>query len=187
MTMRSAPPASSFFAEMPAPAPAPMIGWPCAFMARKRARMSERGMRGMRLSLRAPSAEPVAEQPAELGGDFRRKARIVDMLRHTDEAARAGLPNRRLERTEQLRVGVRIGKWTTGRVESRHAALRQVEAAGTIHSIKPLADPAADARVLLRRGAHQRDGWIVDLQCAAAVAFGHAVHRSEIHHIERPT
>src|SRR5271155_2004026 len=108
MTMRSAPPASSFLAEIPAPAPAPMIGWPCAFMARKRARMSERGMRGMRLSPRSPAAEPIAEQPAELGGDFRRKARIVDVLRHANEAACAGLPNRCLERAEKLSVGVRI-------------------------------------------------------------------------------
>ena len=70
--------------------------------------MSERGMRGMRLSPRSPSTEPVAEQPAELGGDFRREARIVDVLRHADEATRAGLPNGRLERAEKLGVCVRI-------------------------------------------------------------------------------
>src|SRR5271154_3380747 len=108
MTMRSAPPASSFLAEMPVPAPAPMIGWPCAFMAWKRASMSERGMRGMRLSPRSPAAEPIAEQPAKLRGDFRRKAWIVHVLRHSNEAACAGLPDRRLERAEKLGVGVRI-------------------------------------------------------------------------------
>ena len=65
-------------------------------------------MRGMRLSPRSPSTEPVAEQPAELGDNFRREARIVDVLRHPDEAPRAGLPNSCLERAEKLGVGVRI-------------------------------------------------------------------------------
>src|ERR1700691_3613497 len=104
MTMRSAPPSSSPLADIPVPAPAPMIGWPCAFIARKRPRMSERGIRGMRLPSCPSAGDAVAEQPAEFGDDRRGKARIVDMRRHPDEAARAGLPNRRFARPEKLFV-----------------------------------------------------------------------------------
>src|SRR5262245_29071340 len=40
--MRSIPPASSLLAEMPVPAPPPMIGSPRATLARRRFRMPER-------------------------------------------------------------------------------------------------------------------------------------------------
>src|SRR6476620_6446068 len=102
MTIRSAPPSSSPLAEMPVPAPAPIIGSPRAFMARKRARMSERGTRGITLNLGLPAGEPATKQPPKFGNDCSGEARIVDVLRHADETARAGLPNRRFERTEQL-------------------------------------------------------------------------------------
>src|SRR6516162_2674181 len=108
MTMRSAPPASSYLAEMPVPAPAPIMGWPCAFMARKRARMSERLMRGITSTSRAAPSEPRAEQAAELGGDLGGEARVVDVFRHADEAARTRLPHGRFQRAEQLRIRSRI-------------------------------------------------------------------------------
>src|SRR6476660_3670808 len=154
MTIRSAPPSSSPLAEMPVPAPAPMMGSPRAFMARKRARMSERGTRGMSLTLGPPPGQPAAEQPPELGDDRRREARIVDVLRHADEPARARLPNGRFERAEQFFIGIRIRERAARRVERRYSALRQEEAHRPIHQIEPFADPASQARVFLRRGAH---------------------------------
>src|SRR4051794_15672975 len=44
MTMRSTPPASSHFAEIPVPAPAPMIGRPASALARRRSRMMDRAI-----------------------------------------------------------------------------------------------------------------------------------------------
>src|SRR6202034_1368414 len=135
MTMRSAPPSSSHFAERPVPAPAPMMGSPRAFIARKRARMSDREMRGMNLSLRTPAGEAAAEQTAEFGDDFRGKARVVDVRGQADEAARACLPNGRFERPEQLFVGVRIGERPARRIERRDAALRQEKTHRAIHQV----------------------------------------------------
>src|SRR5579863_1968368 len=155
MTMRSAPPASSPLAERPVPAPAPMIGSPRARMAWKRERMLERGMRGMPLSSRSTAAEAAAEQAAEFRGDLRRELRIVDVQRQPDQPARSGLPHGRLQRPEQLFVGVGIGERTAGCVERRHTAFGQEEAYRTVHEIETLTDPASDADVLLRRRAHQ--------------------------------
>src|SRR6516162_3554559 len=104
MTMRSAPPASSFLAEMPVPAPAPIMGWPFAFIARKRARISERWIRGITSTSCAAPSEPRAEQAAKLGGDLRGETRVVDMFRHADETARTGLTQGRFQRTEQLGI-----------------------------------------------------------------------------------
>src|SRR6516164_10327458 len=106
--MRSAPPCSSPFAEMPVPAPAPMIGSPRAFMARKRARMSERGIRGMALPSCPPAGEAPTDKPAEFGYDFRREPRVVDVRARPDEAARTCLLNSRFKRAEQLLVGIWI-------------------------------------------------------------------------------
>src|SRR5208282_2897821 len=122
MTIRSAPPASSPFAERPVPAPAPMIGSPRAFIAWKRARMSERATRDMPLSLCPATDGPAAEQSAKFGDDFRRKARVVDMHRQPDQAPRSGLPNGGLDRSEKLRVGIRVRKRPAWRVEGRDPA-----------------------------------------------------------------
>src|SRR5436305_12078968 len=135
MTMRSAPPSSSPLAEMPVPAPAPIIGSARAFMARKRARMSERGTRGMSLSLGPPAPEPAAEQPPELGDDLGREARIVDVLRHADEPARASSADGRVERAEQFLVGIRIRERAARCVECRYSAFRQIESHRPIHQI----------------------------------------------------
>src|SRR6516164_5680956 len=141
MTIRSAPPSSSPLAEIPVPAPAPMIGSPRAFMARKRVRISERGTRGMSLTLDLPASEPASKQPTEFGNDFSGEAWIVDVLRHADEAARAGLPDGRFERAEEFCVSVGIRERAAGRIERRYAALREEEAHRTIHQVEPFADP----------------------------------------------
>src|SRR5690349_18532545 len=47
MTMRSMPPASSHLAERPVPAPPPTMGSPRAIFARRRLRISVRGMWAM--------------------------------------------------------------------------------------------------------------------------------------------
>src|SRR5215831_17894971 len=106
MTMRSAPPCSAPFAEMPAPAPAPMIGSPCALIARKRARISERAMRGIALPPGSAAAEPRAEHAAEFVDDLRREIRFIDVLAQPNESARCGLPHRCFERSEKLLIGI---------------------------------------------------------------------------------
>src|SRR6478672_10660528 len=104
MTMRSAPPCSSHFAEIPVPAPAAMIGSPRACMARRRARMSERAARAIELPPGPAASNPPTEHAAELGDNFRREIRVVDMLAQPNQAARCGLPDRCLERSKELLV-----------------------------------------------------------------------------------
>src|SRR5215468_6137010 len=124
MTMRSAPPCSSHFAEIPVPAPAPMIGSPRPRMARRRARMSERAARAIVLPLRPTASNPPTAHAVELGDNFRREIRVVDMLAQPDEAARCGLPDRCFKRSEKLLVGIRIRERPTWRIERRDAAFR---------------------------------------------------------------
>src|SRR5579871_4573971 len=94
-----------------------MIGSPRSVMARKRARRSERGMRGMVLSPGASPREAAAEQAAEFGDDIGGKVRIVDVRGGADEPARGGLPHGRFQRLEQLRVGRRIRERSARRIE----------------------------------------------------------------------
>ena len=110
---------------------------------------------------------------------------IVDVALDANELAIAGLAHAALQRAEQRRVGLRIPERLARRVERGDAAFGQEEAHRPVHPVEPLADPAPDALVLLRRGAHQRDLRIVNVEFALAIAFGNRVGRAEIDHVER--
>ena len=86
---------------------------------------------------------------------------------------------------EQRRIGLRIPERLARRVERGDAAFRQEEAHRPVHPVEFFADPAPDALVLLRRGAHQGHLRIVNVEFALAVALGDGVGRAEIDHVER--
>ena len=78
------------------------------------------------------------------------------------------------------------GPRTAGPVHrARRRRLRAGRSAPAVHLVEPLADPFSHPLVFFRRGAHQRDLRIVDVEFALAVALGNGVGRAEIHHVER--
>src|SRR5450759_4652249 len=90
MIIRSAPPASAVFAVMPVPAPQPTIGVPASICARRRRRISLRGMNGMSVLLRTVGCQrPWLSAPGEhleQGlGDLSGELRIIDVRVHLDE------------------------------------------------------------------------------------------------------
>src|SRR5262245_38341032 len=107
------------------------------------------------------------------------------MALDTDELAVAGLAYRLFERAKQGRIGVRVPEGLAWRIERRDTSLGEEEADGSVHPVEPLADPAAHALVLLRRGPHQRDLRVVDMELALAIALRDRVGRTEVDHVER--
>ena len=93
------------------------------------------------------------------------------MAADADDLPIAGLPHRLLQRAEQRRVGLRVPERLARRVERGDAEFGDQEAHRPVHLVEPLADPAAEGGVLLRRGAHQRHLRIVDMQLAAREAL----------------
>src|SRR5688500_1429164 len=96
MMMRSTPPRSENLAEMPVPAPAPMIGSPALMRARRRPSESSRAMNGIRA-------------PCETGEKLLRhrvgECGVVDVEVELDERHRGS--RRAADRIEQR--GIRVG------------------------------------------------------------------------------
>src|ERR1700678_3492345 len=99
--------------------------------------MSERGMRAMLLSPRAPPREPATKQAAEFRNDLRRELRIVDMRRHANETARRRLSNGCFKCAKQFLVCTGICKRPPGRIERRHDAFRHKEWHRAVHAVQP--------------------------------------------------
>src|SRR3982074_3602113 len=163
MTIRSMPPASSHLAESPVPAPPPTIGSPRATMARNFLRRSARSNRGMGHLTPPPAGARASDQRAERGDGRRREFGFVDVAPQSYELPIAGLAYRPIERAEQRGVGFGIPEWLPRRVERGDAAFRQKESHRPVHRVEAFADPAADAVVLFRARAHQRDLRIVNV------------------------
>src|SRR5688500_19318896 len=110
MMMRSTPPRSENLAEMPVPAPAPMIGSPALTRARKRPNESSRAMNGIRA-------------PCETGEKLFRhrvgECGIVDVKVELDERHRGS--DGSTNRVEQRGSGFGIVELLPGRVERAHA------------------------------------------------------------------
>jgi hypothetical protein len=102
-----------------------------------------------------------------IGADKRvGKCRIIDVVRYADKLPVACRANRCLERTKQRRFGgLRIVERLARRIEGRDTALGQKEAHRPFHLVEATADPLADLRALLRRGAHQRNLRVVLVEC----------------------
>src|SRR3954447_22080001 len=111
-----------------------------------------------------PTGPRASDQRAERASDGGCKFGIVDVTLDADELAIAGLAHTALQRGKQRRVGLRIPERLAGGVERGDAAFRQEEAHRPIHPVELVADPAADALVLLRRGAHQGHLRIMDVE-----------------------
>src|SRR6188474_3457128 len=90
MTMRSTPPCSANLAEMPVPAPAPMIGEPLSRWARRRRSASSRGMNGM-----VGSAPKEAQQLVRQGAGERFVVKVQVELANLH--SRAGMLPQRFE------------------------------------------------------------------------------------------
>ena len=94
------------------------------------------------------------------GGEFG----IVDVALDPDQLPVAVWRTVRSSAREQRGVGLRVAERLARRIERGDAELGQEEAHRPVHAVEPLADPAADALVLVRGGAHQRDLRIVGVQ-----------------------
>src|SRR5688572_4145629 len=97
MMMRSTPPRSENFAEMPVPAPAPMIGSPASTRARRRPSDSSRAMNGMRTP---------GEVGEELLGHRIGERRIIDVEVELDQRHRRA--DALSQPLEQRDIGFRI-------------------------------------------------------------------------------
>ena len=161
MTMRSMPPASSHLADRPVPAPPPMIGSPrgdhgvefledasCVRCGACRS-IPQRARFGSRS--RGSCSTSAAAKAGSLMWCGRRISRRLAPARNVASSA-----------VEQRRVGRRIAERLARArrcAETPPSGIRK--RTGPSHALSLLGDPVADALVLRRRGAHQRDLRIV--------------------------
>src|ERR1700730_10854244 len=108
--MRSMPPASSPLAEMPVPAPPPMIGTRFLFISWKRSTIFSRSCLMISiLSLLGDLVEALDESKTKIG--------IVDMKRESADDSLFGFLDRGLNRAEESLIRFRIKKRLPGRIE----------------------------------------------------------------------
>src|SRR5262245_57150944 len=89
-----------------------------------------------------------------------------------------GLP----EGLEKGRVGGRIVKGLSWKIEKRNAAFGEEEPDLPFHPIQPFADPAPESPIFIGGGAHKRDLRIVLVEIAPAKLVCHGADGHEIHH-----
>src|SRR5688572_18863872 len=118
MTIRSTPLASSNFALIPVPAPAPMIGTPASMFFRSRPRTCSRVNVAMLLS----SLLSLRDQFKHHRHRFLGKGAVVDVAIQFDDGNLP--PHAGLDRVEHRRIRGAIFKLLAVAVENRYAAQR---------------------------------------------------------------
>src|SRR5687767_9382640 len=106
MTMRSTPPASSHFAEMPVPAPAPTIGRPASILERSRLRISVRVMPALQCYNTTSGDCGSSQHPQQQLDGLPGELRIVDVAVELND--RNIGTDVRLDRVEHRLVRIRV-------------------------------------------------------------------------------
>src|SRR5690606_40999822 len=119
MTTKSRPAASAHFADRPVPAPPPMIGWPRATFARRRATSSDRDDIGLSRAFRAWRAGGRAQRPGKRGADVAGEGGVVDG--GVVDVQRDAWVELCAKRADQSRIGRGIVERLDGRRDSREA------------------------------------------------------------------
>src|SRR3990170_3348181 len=168
MMMRSTPPRSANLAEMPVPAPAPMMGRPAVTCARRRRTHSSYPRKGMSgFFLRS------ADDAQQLIDERLREAGIIDVRIDLDDAyARAGVVAQcSKERLVRLRVVERLAL----RVDHADSAQRQHEDDRAARGVELRGNAATDLGALRGGRTHQRDGRVVTVESAPVELFRHGI------------
>src|SRR5688572_30946250 len=155
MMMRSTPPRSENLAEMPVPAPAPMIGSPALTRARRRPSESSRAINGIRA-------------PCETGEKLLRhrvsECGIVDVEVELDE--RHGWSDSSANRVEQCGVGFGIVKLLPRSVQRTDALQGKEQRRRRRRLVQLARDDLAELTAFIGRRAHERDVRIVHVELA---------------------